>query len=88
MVALIKNQPKLMNLKIIIKEFVNHRKTIIIKRTIYKLKEYQNKQHILEGYLVTLTNIDKIIKIIKSSKKIEEIKDKIKNKKNKVSSKQ
>jgi DNA gyrase subunit A len=42
MVALIKNQPKLMNLKIIIKEFINHRKTIIIKRTIYKLKEYQN----------------------------------------------
>ncbi|VFP81417.1 DNA topoisomerase (ATP-hydrolyzing) subunit A [Buchnera aphidicola] len=61
-------QPKKMSLKNIINEFIKHRKNIITRKCIFKLKKYTKRIHLLEGFSVALDNIDKIIKVIKSSK--------------------
>ncbi len=80
-IALYKGKPKILNLKKILKIFIKHRKNIIKKRTIFKLKNNINKIHIYEGIIITLINIDKILYIIKKSKNINEIQNKILNNK-------
>ncbi len=67
-VALYKNKPKTLNLKKIIKIFIKYRKNIIKNKIIYKLNKYKKKLNILEGFLITLYNIEKILYIIKNSK--------------------
>ncbi len=67
-VALYNNRPKVLNLKKIIKIFIKHRKNIIIKKIIFKLKKAKKKLHIFEGILICLYNIKKILSIIKKSK--------------------
>ncbi len=66
-VALYKNKPKILNLKKIIKIFIKHRKNIIKKKIIFKLKKIKKKLHICEGLLICLYNIKKILNIIKES---------------------
>ncbi len=78
-IALYNGKPKILNLKKIFKIFINHRKNIIKKKTIFKLKYYIKKNHINKGLIITLLNINKILKIIKKSKNINDIKKKIKN---------
>lgn len=68
MVALSKGQPKIMTLKKIIKEFIQHRREIITRRCIYELKKSKKNIHLLEGFSIALANIDEIIKIIKNAK--------------------
>ncbi|WP_075433733.1 DNA gyrase subunit A [Buchnera aphidicola] len=67
MVALSSGQPKQLSLTDIIKEFLQHRKEIIIRKCLFKLKKFTKKIHILEGFSIALKNIDKIIRIIKIS---------------------
>ncbi len=68
MIALYKKKPKLFNLKQIINIFINHRKKIIINKILFKLNKYKKQLNILEGFLITLNNIEKILFIIKNSK--------------------
>ena len=74
MVALVNNIPKLLNLKQIIHHYIEHRKEIVRKRTLFDLHKAQNRVHMLEGLIVALDNLDKTIKIVKESKSIEEAK--------------
>ena len=75
MVALVSNQPKILNLKMILECFVQHRREIVLRRTEYDLKISREKAHILEGLAVAIFNIDKIIALIKISKNPTEAKE-------------
>lgn len=77
MVSLYKGKPTLMSLKNIIKAFISHRREVVIRRTNYEINKARSKAHILEGLIVALLNIKEIIKIIRSSKESETIKNKI-----------
>ena len=70
-VALVNNEPKTLNLKELIKYFIEHRKEIVTKRTSFDLNRAEKKKHILEGIIVALDNIDSVIKLIKKSKSAE-----------------
>ena len=67
-VALVKGRPQTLNLKDMIKHFVDHRHEVVIRRTEYELDEAQKRAHILEGYLIALDNLDEIINLIRSSR--------------------
>lgn len=68
MVALNKGQPRVMNLKQILEAFVDHRRDVVVRRTIYELRKAREKAHILEGLGVALANIDAVIALIKAAK--------------------
>ena len=68
MVALIDGKPRAVSLKEILSAFIEHRKEIVTRRTIFDLRKAREKAHILEGLAVALSNIDEIIKLIKESK--------------------
>lgn len=72
--ALHHGQPKLLNLKAFIKAFIEHRKTIIIRRTIFELRKAEARAHIVEGLLKAIDNIDPIVALIKKSKNPAEAK--------------
>ncbi|CAA6820109.1 MAG: DNA gyrase subunit A (EC [uncultured Thiotrichaceae bacterium] len=67
MVALEDNQPKLLNLKQILEAFLKHRREVVTRRTIYKLRKARERAHILEGLAIALVNIDEVIALIKAS---------------------
>ena len=66
-IALVKGRPKLLNLKQMIKYFVEHRHDVVVRRTKYDLKKAEERAHILDGLIVASDNIDKVIEIIKKS---------------------
>ena len=67
MVALIDGKPRAVTLKEILSAFIEHRREIVTRRTIFELRKAREKAHILEGLAVALSNIDEIIKLIKES---------------------
>jgi len=67
MVALIDGQPKLCNLKDLITVFLEHRREVVTRRTIFELRKARERGHVLEGLAVALANIDEFIETIKSS---------------------
>lgn len=67
-VALVKGRPYTLNLKDLIKHFVDHRHEVVIRRTQYELNEAEKRAHILEGYLIALDNLDAVIELIRSSR--------------------
>lgn len=67
-VALVKGRPYTLNLKDLIKHYVEHRHEVVTRRAEFDLKEAEKRAHILEGYLIALDNIDAIIKIIRASR--------------------
>ncbi|MEN3032215.1 DNA gyrase subunit A [Chromobacterium amazonense] len=67
MVALVDGQPRLLNLKQILEEFLRHRREVVTRRTIFELKKARERGHILEGLAVALSNVDEIIALIKAS---------------------
>jgi DNA gyrase subunit A len=67
MVALIDGQPKLCNLKQLIEIFLDHRREVVTRRTVYELRKARERGHVLEGLAVALANIDEFIEIIKTS---------------------
>ncbi|MDD1781761.1 DNA topoisomerase (ATP-hydrolyzing) subunit A [Enterovibrio sp. ZSDZ35] len=67
MVALDNNQPRLFGLKDMLKCFVNHRREVVTRRTIYELRKARDRAHILEGLAIALANIDEIIEMIRNA---------------------
>jgi DNA gyrase subunit A len=67
MVALIDGQPKLCNLKLLIEIFLEHRREVVTRRTVFELKKARERGHVLEGLAVALANIDEFIETIKTS---------------------
>ena len=63
--------PQLMNLRQILREYVVHRQTVVVKRSQYELNEARNRAHILEGLLIALQNLDDVIETIKKSQDTE-----------------
>jgi len=67
MVALVENQPRLLNLKEILDAFLRHRREVITRRTVFELKKARERGHVLEGLAVALSNVDEIIALIKAA---------------------
>jgi DNA gyrase subunit A len=67
MVALINGQPKLCNLKDLIEVFLEHRREVVTRRTVFNLRKARERGHVLEGLAVALANIDEFIRIIRES---------------------
>ncbi|MGJ7543324.1 DNA gyrase subunit A [Variovorax sp. LT1R16] len=67
MVALVNGQPKLCNLKDLIQVFLQHRREVVTRRTVYTLRKARERGHVLEGLAVALANIDEFIRIIRES---------------------
>ena len=72
LLALVENQPKLLNLKDLLHYHVNHRQVVITRRTKYDLKQAEEKLHILEGLITALNNLDEVIPGIRNSRTVEE----------------
>ena len=70
--ALVNGQPRVMNLKELLQHFVDHRHTIIVRRTQFELEQAQARAHILEGLKIAVDNIDEVVDIIRKSKDVEE----------------
>ena len=67
MLAINNKEPKIFSLIELLKLFLNHRKTVIIRRTIFDLQKARARAHILEGLKIALDNIDDVIALIKTS---------------------
>ena len=67
MVALVDGQPRLLNLKQILNEFLRHRREVVTRRTLFALRKARDRGHVLEGLAVALSNVDEIIALIKAS---------------------
>lgn len=67
-VALVHGRPRLLNLKDLIKYFVEHRHEVVIRRTCYDLRKAKERAHILEGLIIASDNIDEVIRIIRAAK--------------------
>ncbi|QUI21079.1 DNA gyrase subunit A [Vallitalea pronyensis] len=74
MLALVKNEPKILNLKQMLVHYLNHQKEVVTRRTQFELKKAENRAHILEGLLKALDFIEEVIKIIRGSKSTAEAK--------------
>ena len=77
MLALVDNEPKILNLKQMLKYYLKHQKEVVRRRTEYDLEKAQARAHILEGLLVALDHIDEIVSIIRSSKNVAEAKERL-----------
>ncbi|GAA9742412.1 DNA topoisomerase (ATP-hydrolyzing) subunit A [Helicobacter pylori] len=75
LLAIYNKEPKIFTLLELLHLFLNHRKTIIIRRTIFELEKAKARAHILEGYLIALDNIDEIVRLIKTSQSPEAAKN-------------
>lgn len=71
-IALVNGRPRLLNLKDLIKAFVDHRHEVVIRRTRYELARAEERAHILEGLIIASDNIDEVIAIIKASTNVQE----------------
>ena len=67
MLALVRNQPKVLSLKELLGHFIEHRKEVITRRTQYELRKAEERLHILEGFKIALDNLDEIVELIKGS---------------------
>ena len=67
MVALVDNQPRLLNLKQFLEHFLAHRREVVVRRTRYELTKARERGHVLEGLAVALSNVDEIIALIKAA---------------------
>ncbi len=74
-IALVNKRPKSLNLKDIIKHYVEHRHEVVVRRTKYELAEAEKRAHILEGLIIAVDNINAVIKLIRASKTPEEARE-------------
>ncbi len=77
MLSLVNNQPKILNIKELLVEFLNHRRIVVRKRTEFDLKKAEERAHILEGLLVALKNIDEAIALIKNADSANDAKERL-----------
>ena len=76
-IALVHGRPKMLNLKDMIRHFVDHRHEVVTRRTQYELNEAEKRAHILEGLIIACDNIDRVIAIIRSSQSPDEAREKL-----------
>ncbi|MEK6712686.1 MAG: DNA gyrase subunit A [Nitrospirota bacterium] len=74
MLALVNNQPRVLNLKEMLRYFIEHRREIVVRRSQYELRKAEERAHILEGLKIALANLDEIINLIKRSRTPDEAK--------------
>ena len=74
-VALVKGEPKVLNLKEMLEAFLSHRREVVLRRTLFLLKRAQQRGHILEGQAVALANIDEVIQLIRESSSSSEARE-------------
>ena len=79
-VCLVKGRPRTLNLKQMIKYFVEHRHDVVVRRTKFELKKAEERCHILEGLIIASDNIDDVIKLIRASKNADEARENLMNK--------
>jgi len=75
MLALVDGQPRVLNLKQVLEQFVEFRVGVIVRRTKFELEKAEKRAHILEGLKIAISNLDKIIKLIRQSKNPEQAKE-------------
>jgi DNA gyrase subunit A len=79
-VCLVKGRPKTLNLKQMIKYFVEHRHDVVVRRTKFELRKAEERSHVLEGLIIASDNIDDVIKLIRASKNADEARGNLMNK--------
>ena len=77
MLALVNNEPKVLNLGEMLNYYLLHQEDVVTRRTKYDLNKAEERAHILQGLLIALDNIDEVISIIRSSKNTQEAKDRL-----------
>jgi DNA gyrase subunit A len=77
LLALDKKRPKQMNIKELIECYIEHRRDVVTRRTKFRLKQAEDRAHILEGYIIALDNLDDFVKIIRASANRDEAKHKL-----------
>lgn len=77
MLALVNNQPKVMNLLQMLKYYLQHQEEVVTRRTKYELNRAQERAHILQGLLIALDHIDEVIQIIRGSKTVQIAKEEL-----------
>ncbi|MCR4999525.1 MAG: DNA topoisomerase 4 subunit A, partial [Lachnospiraceae bacterium] len=77
MLALVNNEPKILNLKDMLVHYLNHQKDVVTRRTKFDLNKAEERAHILEGLLIALDNIDEVIHIIRASANVQEAKEQL-----------
>ncbi len=75
LLAIVNGKPELLNLKELLSHFLEHRKTIIIRRTTYLLNKAKQRAHILEGLKIAIDNLDEVVSLIRASKTPQEAKE-------------
>ncbi len=68
LLAIVNGRPELLNLKEVLAHFLQHRKTVIIRRTTYELRKAEERAHILEGLKIAIDNLDEVVALIRASK--------------------
>ena len=76
-IALVKGRPQLLNLRDLIKEFIDHRLDVVLRRCIFELRKAKERMHIVEGLITAVDNIDEVIQIIRSSYDTKESMEKL-----------
>jgi len=77
MLALVDNEPKVMNILDMLKYYLKHQEDVVTRRTKYELNKAKERAHILQGLLIALDNIDEVIRIIRGSKNVQIAKDEL-----------
>jgi DNA gyrase subunit A len=77
LLALVNGEPRILDLKNILSNYVLHRKEVVTRRTKYELRKAEERAHILEGLKIALDNIDAVIKIIRSSKDVDQAEERL-----------
>jgi DNA gyrase subunit A len=74
MLALVNNQPQVLALKQLLQHFIDHRRTVVLRRTRFDLRRAEERAHILEGYRIALDHLDEVIALIRRSRTVEDAK--------------
>ncbi|MBC8207781.1 MAG: DNA gyrase subunit A [Desulfobulbaceae bacterium] len=67
LLAIVNNRPEVLNLKQILEHFIQHRKTVVYKRTAFELRKAEEKAHLLEGLKIAISNLDEVVALIRSA---------------------
>ncbi len=78
-IALVKGRPELLNLRDLIRHFVDHRHEVVVRRTEYELRQAEKRAHVLEGLLIAIDHLDEVIKLIRASANVDEAKSGLMN---------
>ncbi len=73
--ALVNQQPKLLNIRELLQLFLDHRREVVLRRTRYDLRKAEERHHIVLGLIIALDHLDRVIKVIRSSRTVEEARE-------------